>query len=554
MFIKKLKTKNFKVIGGENEVFFGIPDGETKGSGLNIFVGENNSGKSSLMEAAYFLRNKAKKNLKTLGLEDEDESFTEITFTGGNINDVIDNFVQENKREVFKNFIYENNDQKYLTLRRLTKDNDSAKITYFYKEDTDEYKKNPGGLDASIQSFFQISNVWADSNPESEAKYGASTICGNLLSDISEKFKIDHRHQYEKFLTEFHKTFNDPASGLQSDLNIVAKETEEILAEQFGEAKLDFKFDNPEPDILFKNIKIFIDDGENTEISEKGHGLQRAVILSLLQVYAKRITEEYDEDGGIKLKPHFLFIDEPELGLHPQAQKKLFLALMQLSKTHQIFISTHSENFISVNNIQNIYKFNKVDSGSVDIVNLDSSDDIILSENRKFFLHHHKLFFTKKAIFLEGVSDYERYPLFLSETHNSDLIKDLCFMGGCNHYSMFNNFCDLFNIKKCFIFDLDVIAKNSRMKDSFPDAIKNKILILDVDTPRKDPSNLFDINLTEDKRDLKHEIINDLRQIDIYVLKEGAIEQYLDNSGETSLPEKKLELNSIFDEIKGTFI
>lgn len=56
MFIKKLCLSNFKgFIGDNHQITFKVPDGETAGSGLNIFVGENNSGKSSIFEAIDFL-------------------------------------------------------------------------------------------------------------------------------------------------------------------------------------------------------------------------------------------------------------------------------------------------------------------------------------------------------------------------------------------------------------------------------------------------------------------------------------------------------------------
>lgn len=78
MYIKEVKIRNYKCLE-ELDVNFRIPDGETYGSGLNIFVGENNTGKSSLMEAMYFVRNKAKKEVKRIGAGEE-ESYVEQSF------------------------------------------------------------------------------------------------------------------------------------------------------------------------------------------------------------------------------------------------------------------------------------------------------------------------------------------------------------------------------------------------------------------------------------------------------------------------------------------
>ncbi|NDK09020.1 AAA family ATPase, partial [Candidatus Gracilibacteria bacterium] len=442
MYIKKIKVKNFKCFE-ENEIEFSIPNGK-EGSGLNIFVGENNSGKSSLFEAIHFIRNQSKKDVRKIGKDDGNEFYVEQTFVG-NIEHNIDNFVQDNKKESFKKCLIKEDGKICFKVKRDFKNESEAKKILFME---DGVYRNSTGIDGVFQKFFQISNIWADTNPENESKFGSTTICGNLLADISEKFKTDNK-EYDNFLLEFNKMFNDDSSGLQLDLNKVASETEEILNEQFGSAKLKFKFNNPEPNILFKNIQILVNDGEETDISEKGHGLQRAVILSLLQVYAKRITQIEDGEGNVVIKPHFLFIDEPEMGLHPQAQKKLFNALKVLSKTHQIFINTHSENFISLDVIENIYKFNNKDDKIT--INSVKNFDIDLRENRNFFFHHHKIFFTNKAIFVEGIDDYERYPIFCELNNYKELKKDFYLMNGCSAHKKFREFCDYFGIKSYFI-------------------------------------------------------------------------------------------------------
>ena len=54
MFIKTLQIKNFKCFDNEvKSLDFNIPDGQTLGSGLNIFVGDNNSGKRKRGQAPF---------------------------------------------------------------------------------------------------------------------------------------------------------------------------------------------------------------------------------------------------------------------------------------------------------------------------------------------------------------------------------------------------------------------------------------------------------------------------------------------------------------------
>ncbi|MDL5482675.1 AAA family ATPase [Klebsiella quasipneumoniae] len=57
-------------------------------------------------------------------------------------------------------------------------------------------------------------------------------------------------------------------------------------------------------------------------MNEKGHGMQRAVALSLLQVYAEVTSNA--ANAAIS-KPFYLFIDEPEICLHPTGQKNYLM-------------------------------------------------------------------------------------------------------------------------------------------------------------------------------------------------------------------------------------
>src|SRR6266545_1954112 len=68
--------------------------------------------------------------------------------------------------------------------------------------------------------------------------------------------------------------------------------------------------------------------------------MQRAVALAIIQVYSRNLTAHPTDPR--KTRPLFFFIDEPEICLHPKAQQQLLTALVEISKSRQIFIATHS--------------------------------------------------------------------------------------------------------------------------------------------------------------------------------------------------------------------
>ncbi len=116
------------------------------GSGLNIFVGENNSGKSTLIESIYFLRNK-EKNVKKIGVNENKEGFyVEADFVG-NIEDVVNNFIQSNKQNIFKSRIFQEHEENIFRIKREFNNDYKIKKILFYNNEINEFK-NESGIDA----------------------------------------------------------------------------------------------------------------------------------------------------------------------------------------------------------------------------------------------------------------------------------------------------------------------------------------------------------------------------------------------------------------------
>lgn len=370
MFIKSLKVENFK--GFENEgnyLDFCIPNGEA-GSGLNIFIGENNSGKSTILEAIDFLRNGTKKEVSSLKYKDLsgkqlNDASVEVEFIG-EIETVIESFSQQNKKLVFKNKIYEcSQEYKYLKLKRAT---DNLKVISIWDHKNNIFE-NVSGLDSPLKKLFETNFIWADTNPSDEAAFGASTICGVLLSEIVKSHR--ETQEYEEFSKKFHDIFNNQESELRQKLLVIENKIKDIFKSQFGAAAISFEFEELKIESFFKNSTIMIDDGIKVPMTEKGNGMQRSVALALLQVYAEVVA--FDAEKGLS-KPFYLFIDEPEICLHPKGQLKLFEALLEISKHRQVFVTTHSPYFLSSPYLKNmgLYVFkkfghkNKIESARLD--------------------------------------------------------------------------------------------------------------------------------------------------------------------------------------------
>jgi predicted ATP-dependent endonuclease of OLD family len=555
MYIKRVHLENFKGFIKE-DIVLKIPDNKSEGSGLNVFVGPNNSGKSTFFEALKFLKyglpkNKEVDDLKNINNKNKDLA-VEVEFAG-NIKEMINNFSQKK----LEDYIGKNNNgeevMKACRSSKIYEVNQGGKKpvqmniqkigVWNFKN---EQYENPSGLAADFQKFIEMEFIWSDTNPDDITSFGATTACGKLLSDIVKNFKNESEEDYKKLKDAHDNVFNNPTSGLKKKLNSIEEKAEEIFEKQFGGAKIEFNFDEIDIDSYFKKININVDDGEKTKMEEKGGGMQRSVALALLQVYADHITKHPEIEDA--LKPFYLFVDEPEICLHPQSQIILLDFLKTLSRKNQIFLSTHSIYFVPPQKISNIYKFLKSDEGGIKLYYDKENKITDMKENRVFMLHHRQLFFTDKVIIVEGACDLERYSLYCEKNRYNNSREKFLMLGGCGDYKKFFELGNIFNIKIYFVTDVDFINSDFKYKYGL-EARPNKQWHREHCLEKK-------------YKEIYSSKYNDLLDENILLLSRPDVKDFLDKNGECfegkncdgdetvgTKEDKEGELNQIFGKI-----
>ncbi|MEE9727694.1 AAA family ATPase [Listeria seeligeri] len=330
MFISKITLKNFRCFEDEHMLEFK--------SGINYFVGDNNCGKTTIFKAIEFIQSaKSKEDWISKGKESEDVS-VEIEFSGEDIQKLMET---EKLKKYSK---YVNSESKLLIMRSSKSDTwiDSRgnekklelKQVRVFNPETNIFE-NPAGIDSMISVLFDAQFVYSDLKNEDYQDFGKTKIVGKLINDITKDFQ--QQESWINLQNAHQEAFGE--NGLTPILRDMQKRIESILSEQYGETKVEFNFGLPEIENFFKTGSILLEEnGIKTQVSEKGTGMQRALALSLIQVYS-RIDKKIDTAVS---KPIIFFIDEPETFLHPHAQDKLLSSLERISENSQIFITTHS--------------------------------------------------------------------------------------------------------------------------------------------------------------------------------------------------------------------
>ncbi len=267
---------------------------------------------------------------------------------------------------------------------------------------------------------------------DDEAKIKSTTMFGKLLSTaIEDMSQTNERYiRVRSDLQDLIASFNQAEDNDQRPQQLTQLETN--LQEELADWNVGVSIKVEPPDIskLFElGTSLYLDDGLDTLAQRKGHGLQRAVVFGLIKAWAKVIRQrlENEELAARSASESIIFaIEEPELFLHPQAQRALATALRQLSESdnHQVFVCSHSSHFVNLDHYQDIVIADKPSPREGTQIR-QCTEEIFAGEdlrNKKNRFHmaywvnpeRGEMFFAKKTVFVEGETERSILP-FLAE-------------------------------------------------------------------------------------------------------------------------------------------
>lgn len=325
MKISRIKITNFRSIENTN----------IEASDFNILIGQNNTGKTNFFEAInWFYTGAGTSDDIKFCRDPQKEVEVSVEFSGAQHG--AENMINEGNRTKILNVL--NGADKLVITRRST---EPKKRTV---EINGETIKNPTGFDTALNDFLpKFEYIHTRQYYEEFTKYNQKSAVGIMLSSVIEEILNDDP-KYRAFREKFDDLFNSEESAVSQHFKALGASVKNHLEKQFSEcSKVYFEVLSPEFSDLLKKFETVVDDGIETYASEKGDGMQRALMLAIIQAYAD--YRKNREDAG---KSFLFFIDEAELHLHPTAQRKLKNVLKELSEDlDQVFISTHSSVFVA---------------------------------------------------------------------------------------------------------------------------------------------------------------------------------------------------------------
>ena len=316
------------------------------GPGVNYLVGDNNGGKSTVLESLLFLFEgpTVQKWTPDSFYSTNAEGPTRVTadIAGG-----VEDLVQQEKYSLLKSFVIDEDGEKVLRLERSSAERTivqngksksiNVKAVCFWHPENKQFE-NVTGIDAKVKAIFDFEAIWADAQPGDYIDFANTKTLGRLLDAAFQRFAQTDR--WGSLVTAHRNAFApDDDESFMVETKRLADQIKTLVEEQYGRAAMRFEFTLPDSSVFMKQGRLHVDDGAGeTPVEGKGSGMQRAIALGIIQLYAK--SEALGDNDNPT--PLILMLDEPETWLHPTAQLRLGDALSAIGKKEQVFIITHS--------------------------------------------------------------------------------------------------------------------------------------------------------------------------------------------------------------------
>ena len=521
-------------------------------SNVNLFVGQNNSGKSRFLRELFksdkiydyksITQSKLIELSKKLHARKISE-FNNINSIGReNITKTCFNDISKDDEFHSSSNLYEMIEHYCSKLRNFQENDPISDIEHIFRKKIKENLNKFGndGLEElnqierprQIQRFYVP--ILRGMRPFSENSQGEKINC--YISRTKSDYFSDKIPDDQIFTgLELYKVLKTYLLG-EPEQRKVIRDFEKLLSSNF--------FNNNEIALIPREddhvVHIKIGDEKQYPIYKLGDGMQNLIILTF--------------NAFIEKEHCLFFLEEPDLCMHPGMQRALINTLIKDLNRHQFFMTTHSNHLLDMTldyNSISVFLFKKEFSGAepnFSISNISSAYRTVLFD---LGVQNSSVFLTNATIWVEGITDrlylrayMKKYIEEQSDKNQQDTLskykEDMHYSffeyQGSNlvHWTFDNEDSEEEKIKATnlcaealLIADGDIVTKGNR-KEVFSEMLKEKFIVLDA----KEIENYLPEEILREvvkEEFLKHAKSFDLVKYSDYSNKDSGLGEYLDD-------------------------
>lgn len=258
-------------------------------------------------------------------------------------------------------------------------------LVFLYKkeEDTDWFF----GINANLRNeLLQSAIIPSFRDPKDQLRITNYTWYGKLLREYLKEDDEDLNNAFDKVKDASNKLFEDLQKNISGKTTQIA----------FPNTKISFQFNPDTKQDIYKSALIYVDDGFNSKLDEKGAGIQSAIIIGLFDYYVRNIAHT---NGSL------LALEEPEIYLHPHGRRVISDRLDTFLDGHknQVILTTHSPEFICSPhediNLIIVKKDTETYAKNLSFTDVKMKQILIKKQNAE-------MFFADAVILVEGADKY----------------------------------------------------------------------------------------------------------------------------------------------------
>jgi CRISPR-associated exonuclease Cas4 len=327
---------------------------------------------------------------------------------------------------------------------------------------------------ASLPVFYLLPAI-TDYSDEIDKRQKSSTF-RKLMGELSDRIlRTDPRiNEVHEALSTVHALLNDLSEEgnenrlvalgeIENEIGAILKE----LMPSVASVKLSVSIDELK-DLFSGGVELSVNDGVETDVLAKGHGLQRCIVFSLLRTLINTERNSLIEDKK-PVRSIVLGIEEPELYIHPQLCKLFYDVMQAFSESDQVIYTTHSPVFVDAYRYQDVGIVRKPDTKTgTCVVNANSGifsdlgDRKVFKGLSRFNPAVNELFFAKRLLIVEGPEDLIAVTETLKKLgrikiRTEELEYTILVAGGKQAIPFFQRVMNAFSLPYKVLHDLDEI-------------------------------------------------------------------------------------------------